>query len=78
MCHTDMYGELQNEPHQVYFILSGEVRTHKHTKWSSTRDFDTYRISEQQMLRRVCAYAQTRLSLRCSHIQSMDVVEGSS
>ena len=39
----------------------------------SARDFGTYRISEQHRLRRVCAYAQTYQSLRCSHTQSKDI-----
>ena len=39
----------------------------------SARDFGTYRISEQRMLRRVCAYAQTRQSLYCSHTHKMNV-----
>ena len=43
----------------------------------SSRDFGTYRISEQRRLRRVCTYAQTRQSLRCSHTQSMDADESS-
>ena len=33
--------------------------------------------SEQWRLRRVCAYAQTRQSLRCSHTQSIDADEDS-
>ena len=40
-----------------------------------TRDFGTYRINEQRMLRQVSAYAQIRLSFRCSHTQSMGVEE---
>ena len=44
---------------------------------ASARDFGTYSISEQRRLRRVCAYAQTRQSLRSSHTQSRDTDEGS-
>ena len=40
---------------------------------ASTLDFGSYRIGEQRRLRRVCTYVQTRLSIRCSDIQSMDV-----
>ena len=35
--------------------------------------FDTYRIVKQRMLRFVCTYAQTRLSISCLHLQSVDV-----
>ena len=49
--------------------------------WTSTRDFGTYCISDQRRLRRVCAYAQIRLSHRCSHAQkigcTMYIDEGS-
>ena len=41
----------------------------------SVPDFGTYRISEQRRLRRVCAYVQTRQSLRCLYTQSMDADE---
>ena len=40
---------------------------------ASTLDFGSYRIGEQRRLRRVCTYVQTRLSIRCLDIQSMDV-----
>ena len=46
-------------------------------KWASARDFGIYITSEHRRHRRVCAYAQTRQSLRCSHTQSMDIDEGS-
>ena len=36
-----------------------------------------YRIDEQQSLGRVCATAQTRYSLHCSHTHYMDVDEDS-
>ena len=39
----------------------------------STRNFRTQRIGKQRRLRRACAYAQTRHSLRYSHTQNMDV-----
>ena len=35
----------------------------------------TYRIGEQRWFWRVCACAQARQSLRCSHTQRMDVDE---
>ena len=41
------------------------------------RDIDTLFIKEHQRLMRVCAYTQTRISLRCWHTQSMDEDEGS-
>ena len=41
------------------------------------RYFGTYRIGEQRRFRRACAYAQSRLSRRFSHTQSMVVEEES-
>ena len=38
-------------------------------------NFGTFRLSEQRRLRQVCAYAQTRQCLCCSHTQGMDVDE---
>ena len=35
------------------------------------------RLVQIYMPQQVCAYAQTRLSLRCSHTQKMEVYEGS-
>ena len=43
---------------------------------ASARDFGTYRFTDQRRLWRVYAYAQTRHSLPCSHLQNMDVDEG--
>ena len=40
-------------------------------------DFGTGHTGEQQRIRRACAYAQSRQSLRCSHTQSMDAAEDS-
>ena len=42
---------------------------------ASTCDFGTYRIDEQRRRGRVCANAQTRPRLQCSHTQGMDVIE---
>ena len=36
-----------------------------------------YRISDQRTIRRVCAKAQTRQNLRCSHTQSTNTDEDS-
>ena len=36
-----------------------------------------YDIGEHPRLRRACAYAQSRQSLRCSHTESMEVDEPS-
>ena len=38
--------------------------------------YPTFRNSEQQKLKQVCAYAQTCQSIRCSHTQRMDEDEG--
>ena len=45
--------------------------------WASSWDYDTYRIGDQRKLRRFCASAQSRQSLRCSHTWSMELDEGS-
>ena len=45
--------------------------------WTSARDFGTYGIGEQRRFGRVCAYDQTRQSIRCSHTQSMAAVKES-
>ena len=39
-------------------------------------EFGTYRIVKQRRFRRVCANAQTRLNLCCSHVKSIDVYKG--
>ena len=46
-------------------------------KWASSWDCGTYHICDQRRLRRACASAQSRQSLRCSHPWSMEVDEGS-
>ena len=45
--------------------------------WASLWDYGTYHIGDQRRLRRACAFAQSRQSLRCSHTWSMEVDEGS-
>ena len=45
--------------------------------WASSWDFGTYHIGYQRRLRRACASAHSRQSLRCSHTWSMEVDEGS-
>ena len=46
-------------------------------KRASTRNLGNNRIVGQRRLRRGCAYAQPRLSLRFSHTQRKEVEEGS-
>ena len=45
--------------------------------WTSSWDYGTYDIGDQRRLRRACASAQSRQSLRCSHAWSMEVDEES-
>ena len=45
--------------------------------WASSWDYGTYHIGDQRRLRRACASAHSRLSLRCSHTWTMEVDEGS-
>ena len=42
--------------------------------WPSSWDYGTYHIGDQRRLRRACASAQSRQSLRWSHTQSMERV----
>ena len=44
--------------------------------WASSWDYGTNHIGDQRRLRRACASAQSRQSLRCSHTWSMEVDEG--
>ena len=46
-------------------------------EWASSWDYGTYHIGNQRRLRRACASAQSRQSLRCSHTWSMEVDERS-
>ena len=46
-------------------------------KLTSSWDYGTYHIGDQRWLRRACAYAQSRQSLRCSHTWSIEVDKGS-
>ena len=43
--------------------------------WASSWDYGTYNIGDQRRLRRTCASAPSRQSLRCSHTWSMEVDE---
>ena len=45
--------------------------------WASSWDYGIYHKGDQRKLRRACAFAQSRHSLRCSHIWSREVDEGS-
>ena len=59
------------------------VSTHTHHLFSQTTnsasswDYGTYHICNQRRLRRACASAQFRQSLRCSHTWNIEVDEGS-
>ena len=44
---------------------------------TQTRYVGKNRIVDQRRLKRACAIAQTRQSLRCSHTQSIDIDEDS-
>ena len=45
--------------------------------WASSWDYGTYHIGDQRRLRRTCASAESRQSLRCSHAWRMEIDEGS-
>ena len=47
------------------------------TKWTTSSDFGTYCLCEQQRFRRACASAQSRQNLRCSLIQAVSQEEPS-
>ena len=46
-------------------------------KWASSWDYGTYHIGDQRRLRRACASAQSRQSIRCLHTWSLEVDEKS-
>ena len=45
--------------------------------WTASSEFGAYRLCEQRRLRRACAFAQSRQSLRCSLIQAVSEEEPS-
>ena len=45
-------------------------------KWANSWDYGTFHIGDQRMLRRACASAQSRRSLRCSHTWSIEEDKG--
>ena len=45
--------------------------------WTTSSEFGTYRLCEQQRFRQACASAQSRQNLRCSLIQAMSQKEPS-
>ena len=61
-------------------ILNCQTRiriSHCYHTWASSWYYGTYHIDDQRRLRRACASAQSRQSLRCSHTWTMEVDEGS-
>ena len=60
----------------LIFMCTYMFHTRLVMKWASSWDFGTYRIGDQQRLRRACASAQSRQSLRCSHTWTI-IVDGS-
>ena len=65
-------------PQQPLWVptTNGEIRKNI-PKWVSSWDYGTYHIGDQRRLRRTCASALSCQSLRCSHLRSMGVDEGS-
>ena len=63
----------------IYGPLKSYFSHDSHTQYdiSQLMRYGTYHKGDQRRLRRACAYAQSRHSLRCSHIWSMEVDEGS-
>ena len=61
-------------------LIISECNQHKLlllvSNWASSWHYGTYHIGDQRRVRRACATAQSRQSLRCSHTWSMEVVEG--
>ena len=53
--------------------MSAELQKYCQVKWASSWDCGTYHIGDQRRLRRDCAFAQSRQSLRCSLTWSMEV-----
>ena len=56
-------------------LLNPEHRKQTMQKWAGSWDYGTYHIGDQRRLRRACASAQSRQSLRCSYTWSMELDE---
>ena len=71
-----------NSIQQVFQVSPQRHESNRHRNdqrnpiWASSWDYGNH-IGDQRRLRRACASAQSRQSLRCSHTWSMEVDEGS-
>ena len=77
---NDSYQPLQSVwslPPLDALWVAKDPNLHVVSIWASSWDYGTYHIGDQRRLRRVCASAQSRQSLHCSHTWSMEVYEGS-
>ena len=63
--------------HNISPVYLQDLVNFKVSNWASSWDYGTYRIGDQRRLRRACAFAQSHLSLHCSHTWTMEVDEGS-
>ena len=63
------------EVQQILKIIRPDWKQENIRAKVSTCDFFTHLILKQRRLRRACAFAQTRQSLRCLNTQSMDIYE---
>ena len=85
--HNYLDNEIVNKPnkgsdpeftfnHQCIWSRSRSPGT-PFTIWTTSSEFGTYRLCEQQRFRRACASAQSRQNLRCSLIQALSQEEPS-
>ena len=62
-----------NSKYQDEMSLNTQTRSANTYNWSSTSDFGTYRIVEQQVFRQTWATTQSRQSICCLNTQSVVV-----
>ena len=80
---TMLYGDgaLHNSIYRSRYKICAGSHMFLHLQvsisWAGSWDYGTYHKGDQRRLRRVCASAQSRQSLRCSHTRSMVEHDGS-
>ena len=76
LMHSTSRSWQQNWRSSGYGICPGALKKSRN-KWARSWGYGTYHTGDQRKLRRACASAQSRQSLRCSLTWRMEVDEGS-
>ena len=76
------YGLIANDSVASKFLFALisfkiKVKSVRLSVWAAPSEFGTYRLCEQRRFRRACAFAQSRLNLRCSLIQAVSQEDSS-